>query len=100
MDEIAVGSVYLAGYLAPFCAFLWATRRPGATAASVIWTSTFAGLAGGICFVLISVVLAGPSLLRGAGLYPWVVVLTGWGAFVGTAGIAARLLGHWWSRRL
>ena len=60
MDEIVVGSVYLAGYLAPFCAFLWATRRPGATVASVLRASTF----------------------------------------VGTAGIAARLLGHWWSRRL
>jgi tetrahydromethanopterin S-methyltransferase subunit E len=81
--------------ISPFVAFLLAVRQPRATVVSIITASALAAFAGGTAFYLLAAVLDAPALH----LLPWVLLAVLWGAFVGTVGVGARLLGRWWSQR-
>jgi hypothetical protein len=100
MSETVTGAFFLAAYLAPFGAYAWAVRRSEPTVGSVVRASALAGLCGGVCYLLLVALLLRPAPQVLIGFVPWAIILTGWGTFVGIAGVAARYLGRSWSTRL
>jgi hypothetical protein len=89
-------TLYVAGLAAPIIAFVRGTRRPDATNGSLIVAATVAGAVFGLAYVAL---LGFPSTDWVAHA-PWAIAFASWGAFIGIAGVLARLAGRLWNARI
>jgi hypothetical protein len=99
MFELSEILFLVASVLVPIFAFSRAARQPSPTVGKLLTSSTVAGLAVGVSFLMVNVVTNLRMLFNWA-LYPWVLYFAFIGAAIGTAGVLARLVGRIWGARV
>ncbi|HEY9225945.1 MAG TPA: hypothetical protein VIP11_04815 [Gemmatimonadaceae bacterium] len=87
--------IYLVVAVGAFVGYWFAFRHPDRTRLQVIALS--AAGAGLPTAILCAILAAGGQ--NSIDLLPWTLIALGYGAFIGVAGIVARIVGAWLSRR-